>query len=308
MSKIVTVTVNPTIDESAAVERVVPDQKLRCGPPSYEPGGGGINVARAVRALGGEATALWTRGGSLGALMAELLNAEGLPHQSVPIRDQTRLNLTVQESSTNQQVRFVLPGPEISAAEAETFFETVAQLSPAPAYLVLSGSLTPGAGDDFYRRLIERAPEGARVILDTSGAALTEAVKAHVFLLKANLRELSQLAGLPLDTDTAIAQVARKLVDDGRATAVMTTLGAGGALLATADGIDLIRSPTVPIRSRVGAGDSSVAGTVLALSRGEPLGRAVRFGVAAGAAAVMTPGTELCRREDAERLFAEMTR
>ena len=102
--------------------------------------------------------------------------------------------------------------------------------------------------------------------------------------------------------------LARELVSSDKSEAVMVSLGAAGVLVASAEGTDRVRAPLVPIKSKVGAGDSTVAGIVLALSRGQAWREAVRFGVAAGAAAVMTPGTELCRREDAERLYEQLMR
>jgi 6-phosphofructokinase 2 len=147
---------------------------------------------------------------------------------------------------------------------------------------------------------------GARPILDTSGAALREARTAGWYLLKPNLRELQQLAGRALETDPERIEAARGFIDQGWCKGVVLSMGAAGALLVTAEKALHVRSPTVPIESRVGAGDSMVGGLVLALSRGRPLPDAVRFGVAAGAAAVMTPGTELCRRADTERLYEQM--
>jgi 6-phosphofructokinase 2 len=127
-----------------------------------------------------------------------------------------------------------------------------------------------------------------------------------VYLLKPNLRELAQIAGRDVSEDPEQEAAARELVEHGRARVVVVSLGAAGALLVTESACQRIPTPTVPIRSKVGAGDSTVAGMTLALSRGQPVTTAVRYGVAAGAAAVMTPGTELCRREDTERLFDRM--
>jgi 6-phosphofructokinase 2 len=173
---------------------------------------------------------------------------------------------------------------------------------------VLSGSLPPGAPDDVYARMIRCAKDGARVVVDTSGGALQRTLDARPFLVKPNLRELSQLAGHPLESDEQIEEAAQGLVREGKVAVVVVSLGAGGAVVVSEEGARTVRAPTVPIRSKVGAGDSTVAGITLALSRGESLVDAARFGVAAGAAAVMTEGTELCRREDTERLYGCMKR
>ena len=150
---IVTLTVNPCIDESAAVDQIVPDRKLRCGPPRYEPGGGGINVARAIRKLGGEALAIYPAGGAAGELLRALLTQEGVAQRPLSISGWTRENFNVREETTGRQLRFVLPGPELSAADRERVFDAVARLDPFPAYLVASGSLPPGVPPDFLARV-----------------------------------------------------------------------------------------------------------------------------------------------------------
>lgn len=320
MAGIVTLTVNPTVDVTTSVDRVTPDRKLRCAPPQREPGGGGLNVARAVCRLGGAAAAVWLRGGPTGDLLAGLLDDEGVDHAAVPVSGHTRQSLHVHEvgpeggrvgdreagraDDGGRQFRFVLPGPPVTAEEAERTVAAVVER--APALLVLSGSLPRGLAADFYARVARAVPEGTRVIVDGSGAALREAVAAGVYLVKPNLRELGQLVGEDLPDDAAIERAARRLVREDRVGIVLVSLGAGGAVVVTGDGCERLRTPTVPVRSKVGAGDSMVAGVTLALARGEPVGRAVRFGIAAGAAAVMTEGSELCRRDDTERLFAEM--
>jgi 6-phosphofructokinase 2 len=161
--------------------------------------------------------------------------------------------------------------------------------------------------DDTYAAVAEAAHAlGARPILDTSGAALRRAMDAGWYLLKPNLRELEQLAERPLDSEPEQRDAARGFIEQGWCEVVVLSMGAAGALLITADRTEHVRSPTVPIRSRVGAGDSMVAGLALALARDLNLHDAVRFGVAAGAAAVTTPGTELCHRSDTERLFEQL--
>ena len=307
MTPIATLTLNPAIDKSARVERVVADEKLRCEAPRREPGGGGINVARAVHRLGGAARALYTAGGYTGALLRSLLDDEGLSHTPLEVDDMTRENVVVYETSTDRQFRFGMPGATLTEGEWTQCLKTLRALDPAPEYLVASGSLPPGVPSDAYAAVAEAARAlGARPILDTSGDALREAVASGWFLLKPNLRELEQLAGTALDTEPARIDAARAFIDRGWCEVVVLSMGASGALLITDDTAEHVRSPTVTINSRVGAGDSMVGGLTLALARGLDLGDAVRFGVAAGAAAVMTPGTELCRRADTDALFERM--
>lgn len=306
MRRVVTLTLNPAVDKSISVDQVVPERKLRSDRPVFEPGGGGINVARVLRELGVPAEAHWTRGGPTGARLEALLDEMGLEHHPLVIAGETRENLIVFERSTGQQFRFGTPGPELTAAELAALEERVARIDPRTPYLVLSGSLPEGVPADVYAVMARSAPAGCRVVLDTSGEALRRGLEAPVFLVKPNVRELGQLAGVPIEDDTQIRDVARTLIGAGQAEVVVTSLGAGGATATTADDHWFVRAPTVPIRSAVGAGDSMVGGIVAALARGRGLREAIRYGVAAGAAAVKTDGTQLCRRADVEALDERM--
>jgi 6-phosphofructokinase 2 len=309
-TKIATLTVSPVVDKSTAAQHVVPEHKLRCDPPHHEPGGGGINVARAIHRLGGRATAFYPAGGYAGKLFKELLDAEEIAHQSIAIRETTRVNLIVREKETGQQYRFGMPAPPLQTAEWETLLALLADLNPFPDHLVMSGSLPPGAPADFLRRLADLVgQQRGRLILDSSGETLRSALDLGVYLIKPNLRELQQLTGNDqLGEESEIIAAARKLVDDGRSAIVVVSLGRGGAVMVSKTARAWIRSPQVPIQSKVGAGDSMVAGITLSLARGQSECDAVCFGVAAGASAVMTPGSELCRREDTERLFEQVRR
>ena len=305
MQTIATLTMNPTIDRSSSVGQVIPERKLRCKPPRHEPGGGGINVSRAIHRLGGQSVALYTAGGVTGQMLQDLLGDEGvINHRPIVIEELTRQNLTVLEESSGQQFRFGMPGPVLQDAEWQRCLDELAILEPKTGYIVASGSLPSGVPDDFYARVASLAKEmGSRIIVDTSEVPLRLAAREGVYLLKPNLRELRQLAGRDLEDEAQQVAAAKEIVDTGQSEVVIVSLGAAGALLVSSAGHKRLRSPTVPIRSRVGAGDSMLAGIALALARGASLSDAARFGVAAGAAAVMTPGTELCRREDVEQLY-----
>ncbi len=306
MPSIITLTLNPAVDKNSQVQQVVAERKLRCEPPVHHPGGGGLNVARAITELGGDVEAYWACGGAIGQLLSQLLDEEHIVHHPLSIDAQTRENMILFERSSEQQYRFGMPGPSLTADEIRTCLDTLLAIEPPPEYLVLSGSLPAGVDEALYARVAEAMPASCRVVLDTSGTPLQRGLETPLFLLKPNMRELGQLAGRPVEDDSQIRNVARSLIDQGKVEVVVTSLGSGGAVLTTAETHRHIRAPTVNIRSKVGAGDSMVAGLVLALSEGKPLADAMRFGVAAGSAAVMTGGTELCRRENTERLFRKM--
>lgn len=305
--KIATLTMNPAIDKSSALAQVVAEWKLRCDPPDYEPGGGGINVSRAIGKLAGDSVAFYPAGGLAGRMLSNLLDREGLHHRAISITGVTRENFTVLEKSTGRQYRFGMPGPTLQDAEWRRCLEEVSKLLPQIDYLVASGRLPPGVPADFYGQVAKLVKEQkTRLIVDTSGEALRLAVDEGVFLIKPNLREFAQLTGRERVDELQEEHLAQELVSTGKCEAVVVSLGAAGVLVASAEGTERLRAPLVPQKSKVGAGDSTVAGIVLALARGKSWREAIRFGVAAGAAAVMTPGTELCRREDVERLFEQL--
>lgn len=308
MPQIVTLTLNPAVDKISSVPQVVAERKLRCATPRYDPGGGGLNVARAIQILGGQVTAYWTCGGPMGHLLAERLDADGVPHRPIPVEAMTRENLIVLEESTGQQYRFGMPGGTLTPDEVEACLRMLRELDPPPDFLVLSGRLPPGAPDDFYARAARESPAHCRVILDTSGPPLRQGIEGGVYLIKPNVGELSELAGSELLEDAEICELSRSLIASGKVQVVVTSLGSAGVVVVAGQHCESIRAPTVKVRSKVGAGDSTVAGIVLGLAQETDILDAVRLGVAAGSAAVMTEGTELCRQEDAWRLYEEMSR
>lgn len=307
MPAICTLTLNPALDIATATDRVTATHKLRCTTARYDPGGGGINVARVVCTLGGNATAVYTAGGPVGHSLQGLLDAAGIPQRVVPIEGETRVSFTVDERASNDQFRFVFPGPRLSTNEQERCLEAVMNLDPPPQFLIASGSLPPGVPADFYARVARLAKDlNARFFLDTSGDALRETERESVYLVKPNLRELSEFVGKELESQEEQIAAGRQMIDEGRAEIVVLSLGADGALLVTAREAEHFPALDVPIRSAVGAGDSMLGGIVYSLSRGHAIRDAVRYGMAAGAAALMTEGTELNRREDTERLYQSM--
>ena len=307
MKTIVTMTLNPAIDKSSSVAHVTAERKLYCKPPRFEPGGGGVNVSRAIKKLGGKSMLLYPAGGLTGERLQGLLDEEGLNHRPFPIEGLIRESLVVMEESTGRQYRFGMPGPEFQEQEWEQFLTALSAMDPAPDYLVASGSLPPGVPADFYARVARAGKKkGAKTIIDASGEALEEALKEGVYLIKPNVREFRELVGEDIKEESQIKAAAQKMVKSGRCEVLVISLGAAGALMVSEEISEHILPPTVPIVSKVGAGDSMVAGIVLSLARGKPLRESVLFGAAAGTSAVMTPGTELCRREDAERLFKSM--
>jgi 6-phosphofructokinase 2 len=306
--EIVTLTINPAVDIFVNVGRVEPTRKLRCSPPKRDPGGGGINVARVAQRLGADVTAIYPIGGQIGKLLQRLVEREDIASLVTPSHVETRENFTAYEESTGEQYRFVLPGSALHHAEWEAVLDRLASLAERPKYVVASGSMPPGAPDDFFARVARHAKAlGAKCVIDTSGPPLKAALAEGVTLIKPNLVELSEYIGAPLDSNKERIAACRELTADGRAEIVALTLGEHGALLVTAERAWQAPPMAIEAVSTVGAGDSFLGGLVAALASGKPLDQAFRVAIAAASAAVMTPGTGLCQPQDVTRLLPEVT-
>jgi 6-phosphofructokinase 2 len=300
-ARIITLTPNPAIDMSSEADVVRHTNKVRTYNEVMEPGGGGINVARVLTRLGADATALFLGGGVTGRVLEELLDRGGVQHRMIAIADDTRLSLTVAERCTGNEYRFVPEGPDVTADESAAAFDTAS--SQTCDYFVASGSLPRGIADDFYVRLCKSVTDGgARFVLDTHGAPLRAALDAGgVFLVKPSRGEFEAFAGRPLEIDELVRE-AERVVQGGKAENVAITLGRDGAILVNRQGSQV--KPAIPVQacSAVGAGDSFLAGMVYGFSLGRSADDAFDVGLAAGAAAVLSCGSELCKPEDLKRL------
>jgi 6-phosphofructokinase 2 len=307
MTEIVTVTPNPAIDLSTSVERIIPTLKLRGTSQRRDPGGGGVNVARVIRRLGGDVTAIYPVGGATGALLRELIDKEGVASRTFAIEDETREDFFASETSTGQQYRFILPGPRLNEGEWKECLKLVSSIEPAPRFIVGSGSLPAGVPDDFYARIARIAKQrGARMILDTSGTALQAAANEGVDLIKPNLREMRELSGTEPRDAREWEEIARAIVRTKQVSVIALTMGHLGAALVTRDQILRAKPLAITPLSSVGAGDSFLAALIWQLALGADLADCFRQAVAAGAAALLNPGTELCQPGDVQRLAAEV--
>lgn len=307
MTQIVTLTMNPALDLSTSVDKVVPTHKLRCREEKTQPGGGGINISRVIRRLGTPTTAIYPSGGFTGQILTRLLENEGVQSQGIPIVQETRECFTVHETSSGKDFRFLLPGPVLSLAEQQACADAFYQRSAIARFMVASGSLPPGVADDFYARLARRAKEhGQHFVLDTSGPALRAALEIGVYLIKPSLRELEELLGQTLTTEAQWHEAAREIVRRGQAEIVALSLGEDGALLVTAN--QSYRAPAVPVKvvSTVGAGDNFVAGILWGLCNQQTLEQSFGFGMASAAAAVMNVDSNLCEPADLHRLYEQV--
>lgn len=308
MSKIVTLTLNPALDISTEVERLVPAVKMRCARERVDPGGGGLNAARTIAALGGDALAIHCSGGSVGRRLERLLEREGVDQLAVRVDGETRQSFAVHEREAGHQYRFVLPGPPMVSAEWTGALAAVSDAVEEGGYVLGSGSLPPGAPADFYARLARTVQvHDAKLVLDTAGPALEAALGSGIHLIKPNWREFDALLGVsrPPDDPARRAEAVR-MADEGAAEIVIVTLGEHGALIANRDGAIEIAPPPVEVVSAVGGGDAFAGAVTLGFSRGLEVEAACRLAVAAAAAAVGTLGTAPPMRREVERVQRAM--
>ena len=308
MATTITLTINPAIDVSTTVSRFVPFSKLRGTPPHREPGGGGINAARVIKRLGGDVTAVYPAGGAIGMLLQRLVEREGVPSCAINTEAETRENFTVVDTSSGRQFRFVMPGVTLRENEWRACLDAVSGFKGRVKFILASGSLPQGVPRDFYAEVARLARRiDARLILDTSDVSLRAGLDEGVFLIKPNLREFQELTGAAMDSEAEWIEAGRELIANGRVELIALSLGEQGAILMARDQAWVAKGLPVKSASVVGAGDSFLAGMVWSLaSNGSDLTEALKYGMAAGAAATLNPGTALSRRKDVMRLHDQV--
>lgn len=300
---IITITLNPCIDKSSVVPVLKPESKLRCTDVVHEAGGGGINVSKALKKLDVPSVALFPAGGHNGNMLCSLLKESGILFHAVDSKVETRENWIVLEESTNHQFRFTFPGREVIEQTIITLVDHIRSFSPS--YIVASGSLPPGLPDYFYGLIVKTATAvGAKCIVDTSGPALQALKGKKAFMIKPNIGELCRMLNIERLEKNEVDDAAKQIIRDGFAQVVVVSLGPDGAWLVSEEEQHYVSAPPVEKKSTVGAGDSMVAGITFALQKGASLKEALQWGISCGSAATMNPGTNLFRKEDAEKLFA----
>ncbi|MFE9355793.1 1-phosphofructokinase [Streptomyces olivaceoviridis] len=284
---ILTVTPNPSLDRTYEVQALKRGEVIRAETERMDPGGKGVNVSRAVAAAGRRTVAVLPLGGAPGALVAELLHAQGIEVAPVPVVGATRSNIALAEAD-GVLTKVNAPGPELSGPEQELLLDTVRSQSRDADWIACCGSLPRGLAPSWYADVVTRAHAGgARIALDTSGRALLEALRARPDVVKPNAEELAEAVARPLTTVGDALKAAEEVRAMG-ARAVLASLGADGQLLVSDDGAWFGSARVSAVRSNVGAGDASLAGFLIAGGTGPD---ALASAVAHGAAAVQLPGS-----------------
>lgn len=305
-TQIVTLTINPAVDISTSVKKMTPFTKMRCTQAHRDPGGGGINVARVLKRLGSEAPAIYPAGGVTGRLLETLVEGEGVRSMVIPARNDTREDITIFDETTREQFRLVFPGAALSEYEWQQCLDEISRVSPQAAFVIASGSLPAGVPADFYGRVAQASKGLAKVIVDTSGNSLKAALDVGIYLIKPNLREFQELAGITAADEASLIEAGHRLFDRYRIELIALSMGAAGALLLTPNIALRANSLAIAPISVSGAGDSFLGAMMWSLTNSDNLETALRYGVAGGSAALLNPGTELCLGEDVHRLASKV--
>jgi len=306
MATIITLTLSPCIDKSTSVTKFIPEKKLKCAAPKYEPGGGGINVSRSLNKFGVDSTSIYISGGHTGKFLDELLHHENVTSFPVVSLVNTRENFIVFENSTHLQFRFGMPTNPVKKGEWKhiiKFLESINKID----YLVLSGSINPGIDQDFFTELSAIVKEKkCRLIADTAGKPLLKIISGGAFLIKPNQNEFTGLFDGRELTMADIKDAAKKMLSENPLENIIVSLGNIGALLVTKQKSILYTPPQVKVRSTVGAGDSMIAGIIYGLINEKDIYESVKYGVSCGTATTLNPGTELFKIPDVERVLGNI--
>jgi 1-phosphofructokinase family hexose kinase len=300
---IVTVTLNPAIDQTLVVPRFIAGDTIRVKSSRLDPGGKGINVSRVIKELGGHSIAMGFAPGGLGRYIEGTLEALGIETDFVHTHGETRTNITILDETRHEHTILSDPGPKTDPAAVDLLRARLRKRLRPGDWLVLAGSIPPPLSTDVYADLIrEAAEQGVHTVLDADGEALAAGAEAVPEILKGNRRELERLLHRALDDEGTTLEAAHE-VQEGGVQTVVVTRGRHGAI--ALDGDLSLRgiAPRVRAVSAVGSGDALLAGIILTLSRGGSMEQAMRLGIASGTAAVLTQGTELCHRREVDILL-----
>lgn len=302
---IVTITANPCLDRNVLVERMVSDDTMNPIQSTDDPGGSGINVSRVLTRFERENVAVGFAGGGTGQDLRRLLDDENVRHEFTEIKGNTRTNLIISDKTTREQYRISFRGPDVTPSELDRFMKTMEQYLDAEFWSI-GGSLSNGTPETLYRDLIRLGKaNGVRVVLDSHSDAFALGLEEGPFLVKPNEFELSRVVKRELHTLEDFVDAAKALHRQG-VSIVVASRGSLGAVLVSDQGVWSAVPPKVEVKSKVGAGDSTVAGVLMAVADGLGHDDAVRMGVACGTATTLIEGTGLCLKSDVEEIYKKV--
>ena len=302
---ITTICLNPCFDKTVSVDRLQPGQVNRIREARVDQGGKGINVAVVAKRLGLDVQCIGLMGENGSADLTAIMDREGLKHKFLTVPGHVRTNMKVYSLDGQGVTELNEPGTPLTEEDLKRFTKLAEEATAGSDMVVLTGSLPPGCPEGTYRDLL-KALEGKKCILDTEGKELELATKgAHPFLIKPNLREMEATLGIELRTMRAIRDAALLFIRLGVQHSVVS-MGAMGAMYISADKTLFAPALRVETKSTVGAGDAMIGGMLLEKKKKKDMARAFRYGIAAGAASVMTEGTQLIVRSDFDALLDQV--
>lgn len=300
--KVITVTLNPSIDKTVQLNKLVPYGLNRVKGMRIDPGGKGINVGRVLKSFGVDVTVTGFLAGRQGEVLLEHLSACGIEADFMQIAGETRTNLKIVDESVGKITEINEQGFYVSQDDMESFLLKLDTLSLGTEIVILSGSLPPGIPVDFYATCTRIAKNnGAKVLIDGEGAVLFEGLKAAPYAVKPNLQELGTLFHTEFNSIRQVAEAARKLIDGGVAI-VIVSMGPEGAVYVTKDEIIKADSWNIPVKSTVGAGDAMVGAMAYSILKGDSLDELARISITAGTITVSKEGTQFCNFEEVQAL------
>ncbi len=302
---ILTLTVNPALDRITTVDRLVFEDRAYIESTTEAAGGRGINAARVLTSFGAQAIAITTSGREVGRKFEERLQADTFGKEIVKIRNGIRINLTISDRQ-GLSIKLNERGPVLSQTEQEKLLKATEKLLPEASWLMLCGSLPPSMDNHFYTKLLKLATKHkVETFLDTDSEALLHGLEGHPTVVKPNQSEAERLLNTALITRSQLIDAVQRIKGLG-AESVVLSLGSRGAVAATAsEGVLEITPPAVDALCPIGAGDAMSAAIVWSLERGDSLGDALRWGVAAGTASALLPGIELANLAQTEKIYGQ---
>lgn len=304
---ILTVTLNPAVDKSYYIDKLIHGEVIRVNEIIQTAGGKGINVAKISKLLRNSVVATGFLGGRSGGYIDSFLKKAGILTSFISVDNETRTCVNINDKESSHQTVLLEPGTAISAEKQEEFVAHYAELIKDCRIVVLGGSIPPGIGYDFYPRLIKIAKdEGKPIVLDSSGETLRAGIRACPTIIKPNREELSAYLDRDINSIEEIVAAAKDIQNTGIDT-VIVSLGKDGAVFVTKDGIYRGITPNVKIVNTVGCGDSLVAGFVTGLIKKEPIEETIKLAMAVSTANALSREIGSFVQTDLEDLLSKVT-
>ena len=296
--KILTVTLNPSIDKTISLEKIILNQLNRAIDTRVDPGGKGINVARVLKNLDVEVIATGLIAGDIGKKLIKSLNDQGIENDFYEIEGETRTNLKILDLSNHKITEINEPGFLVTEKDLNGFRKKYKTLLKHAEIVVLSGSLPPGIPINFYHECIQIAKtDGKKVILDADGQVFIEGLNAIPFAIKPNLQELEVVSGRKLENIDQITQEIKKFTKQG-IQLVIVSMGPEGAIIANNNHIIKADTWNIDVKGATGSGDSMVAAMIYSLQKHQSLNELAKMSVSAGTITASKVGTQICTLDE----------